>query len=153
MPISVSVGAQHYDFPQEDFFGIGRDSLETNRTNYLLRSTDVATAVRWKPGRFVEAGAGASYMSPRIGKGTDDRFPSTGQAFEPDTIAGLTAQPDFLRADVSAAFDWRDNPLYPHLGGRYGVVVSRPGPTTRAGFDCEPGTPEHDWSPVRTASR
>ena len=65
-----------------------------------------------------------SYMQPKIASGTDSRFPSTEQVFDPATIPGLTAQPDFLRNDAGAAFDWRDNPLHPKAGGRYGVELS-----------------------------
>ena len=34
--IDVSAFGQYYEFPQEDYFGVGMDSLESNRTNYLL---------------------------------------------------------------------------------------------------------------------
>src|SRR6185295_13623826 len=39
-PLGVSVKGQHYEFPQEDFFGTGQDSREGDRTDYLLRGTD-----------------------------------------------------------------------------------------------------------------
>ena len=47
----VDVGAfgQYYEFPQEDYFGLGMDSLESNRTNYLLDAIESGGAVRWKP--------------------------------------------------------------------------------------------------------
>jgi len=47
-PVDVSLRAQRYEYPQEDFFGFGQDSLEENRTNYLLRSTEAGAAARWK---------------------------------------------------------------------------------------------------------
>jgi len=37
-PIEINLGAQTYEFPQEDFFGFGSSSLESNRTDYLLKS-------------------------------------------------------------------------------------------------------------------
>jgi hypothetical protein len=124
-PIDVAIHGQFYEFPQEDFFGIGRDSLEDNRTNYLLDNVEGGASVRWRPATFWEFGGGASYLSPRVGGGTDSRFPSTGDVVDPAALPGLAAQPDFLKADVSAAFDWRDNPLHPHNGGRYGATFSR----------------------------
>jgi outer membrane protein assembly factor BamA len=39
-------------------------------------------------------------------------------------LPGFLEQPDFLRKDASAAFDWRDNPRHPHAGGRYAVEFS-----------------------------
>jgi hypothetical protein len=124
-PVDASVLGQYYKFPQEDFFGIGRNSLETNRTNYLQRSVEAGGSVRWRPGRWWVFGAGATYLTPEIGHGTDSRFPSTEEVFDPATIPGFVAQPDFLRADVSAALDWRDNPLHPHFGGLIGVALSQ----------------------------
>ena len=122
-PVDVTMSSQYYEFPQEDFFGIGPDSLEANRTDYLLDSVDTGVAVRWRPA-LLDLSAGMSYLNPRIGRGTDSRFPSTEALFNPATIPGFLAQPDFIRFDASLAFDWRDNPAHPHRGGRYGVLVS-----------------------------
>jgi hypothetical protein len=124
-PVDISVLGQFYEFPQEDFFGIGRDSLDSDRSNYLLDSSEAGLAVRWRPWKVLDFGAGGWYLAPRIGQGTDSRFPSTEQTFDTSTIPGYTEQPDFLRADLAAAFDWRDNPAHPHGGGRYGVTVSQ----------------------------
>jgi len=123
-PLDVRVGATSYEFPQQDFFGLGQDSLEANRTNYLLRSTDASAALEWRPARLLEIGGGFSYLTPRIGAGTDSRYPTTEEIFNPATIPGFAQQPDFLRSDASIAIDWRDNPLHPHAGGRYGLTFS-----------------------------
>ena len=124
-PINVSLTGQYYEFPQEDFFGIGQDSAEGARTNYLLDNIEAGVAVRWRPVRMLDLGTGVSYLAPRIGEGTDSRFPSTGAVYTPAAVPGLAAQPDFLRNDVSVTFDWRDSSLHPHDGGRYGVVFSQ----------------------------
>jgi hypothetical protein len=123
-PVDVGVHGQYYEFPQEDFFGFGRDSLEADRTNYLLDNVEGGASVRWRPAKRWEVGAGASYLSPRIGHGTDSRYPSTGDLFDPTTIPGLTAQPDFLRADVSGG-----GPLAGHgaAGCRHHAEVHHPG--------------------------
>jgi hypothetical protein len=123
-PVDVSLLGQYYEFPQEDFFGLGRDSAESARTSYLLDAIEAGGAVHWRPS-MLDFGAGASWLSPRIGRGTDSRFPSSEQRFSPATVAGLGTQTDFARVDVSAAFDWRDNPSLPHVGGRYGVSVAK----------------------------
>jgi len=120
-PVDVSLRAQRYEYPQEDFFGFGQDSLEENRTNYLLRSTEAGAAARWKIADLLEVAGGFSYLNPTIGTGTDSRFPSTEAVFNPATIPGYQQQPDFLRGDASVALDWLDNPLHAHGGGRYGV--------------------------------
>jgi outer membrane protein assembly factor BamA len=76
-----------------------------------------------------------AYLTPRLGSGTDTRFPSTEEVYDPATLPGLGAQPDFLRTDVSAALDWRDNPLNPHSGGRYGAQLSNYADRDLNGYD------------------
>jgi len=122
--LDVRTRVQHYEFPQEDFFGLGQDSLESNRTNYLLRSSEASAEVQWKPGNLFEFGGGFAYLTPQIGTGTDSRYPTTDQIFNPASLPGYEKQPDFMRSDASVAIDWRDNPLHPHAGGRYGVQFS-----------------------------
>jgi hypothetical protein len=102
-PLSVRVGAQHYEFPQQDFFGFGQQSVEDNRTNYLLRSTEAGAAVQRNALSVIEITGGVSYLNPTIAPGTDNRFPSTEQLFDPATIPGYEQQPDFLRSDASFA--------------------------------------------------
>ena len=123
-PIDVDAFGQYYEFPQEDFFGFGMDSLESARTNYLLDAIETGGAVRWRPSRL-EFGAGASYLSPRIGSGTDSRFPSTEEQFSAALTPGLGTQTDFMKVELSAAFDWRDNPAKPTVGGRYVVAAAQ----------------------------
>jgi hypothetical protein len=123
-PLDLRVRGQYYKFPQEDFFGLGADSSEENRTNYLLESSEAGAELQWKPWKFVDLSGGMNYLRPKLGSGTDSRFQSTELVFDPATTPGLAAQPDFIRSDAGAAFDWRDNPLHPHAGGRYGVELS-----------------------------
>src|SRR5262245_13954012 len=123
-PLDVRVHGQHYEYPQEDFFGFGQSSEEGNRTNYLQRSTEGGADLLWKPVPLIEVAGGAAYLNPQIGSGTDSRFPSTDQLFPPSTIPGYQQQSNLLRGDASVALDWRDNPLHPHAGGRYGVQLS-----------------------------
>ena len=121
--VDVGMSGQYYEFPQEDFFGLGMDSLESNRTNYLLDASESGVAVRWKPSRF-QFGGGVAYFSPRVGRGTDSRFSSTHDLFTTAAAPGLGSESDFLKTDLSAELDWRDNPAHPHAGGRYAIAVT-----------------------------
>jgi hypothetical protein len=123
-PIDVSAFGQYYEFPQEDYFGPGMDSLESNRTNYRLDMIETGAAVHWKPGRL-DLSAGTSYLNPRLGRGTDSRFASTEDLFDPATTPGLGTETDFVKVQGSAAFDWRDNESYPHAGGRYELTTAK----------------------------
>jgi hypothetical protein len=124
LALDVSGFSQYYEFPQEDFFGFGMDSQESDRTNYRLDATERGGLVRWRP-LFLDLAAGGSYISPRTGHGTDDRFPSTEQRFRPATMPGLGTRTDVVTLEASAAIDWRDNPAHPHAGGRNGVTAAR----------------------------
>ena len=123
-PVEASVFGQFYEFPQEDYFGPGMDSSEAGRTNYLLDVIEAGGAVHWKP-RMLEISVGASFLNPRVGRGTDDRFPSTEEMFGPETVPGLGTQTDFSKLMASAALDWRDNRSFPHAGGRYEAAVAK----------------------------
>ena len=122
--LDVNAFGQYYEFPQEDYFGVGMDSLESNRTNYLLDVVETGGAVHWRPYKL-DFGGGVSYLSPRVGSGTDSRFASTEEVFSPETTPGLGTATDFIKVQASAAFDWRDNPSYPHSGGRYEVAAAK----------------------------
>jgi len=122
--IDVTAFGQYYEFPQEDYFGVGMDSLESNRTNYLLDMIETGGEVHWRPYQL-DFGAGASYLSPRVGSGTDSRYASTEDVFGAATTPGLGTETDFIKVEASAAFDWRDNPSYPHSGGRYEVTAAK----------------------------
>ena len=123
-PVDVRVRGQYYEFPQEDFFGLGPDSATDNRTDYLLRSNEASAELRWKPAKKIDLVGGIAYLQPTIGSGTDSRYPSTEEIFGAASVPGLAAQPDFLRNQASAAFDWRDNPQHPKAGGRYAAQFS-----------------------------
>jgi hypothetical protein len=134
-PIDVRVQGGYSDLPQEDFFGIGQDSLRGDRTDYRLENTEAGVDVQWRPATLITVGSGVSVMSPRVGAGTDTRFPSIEQRFDTSSIAGATAQPDFVRTDASIGFDWRENPLHPHAGGRYAVQFSNFQDRDQGSFD------------------
>ncbi len=123
-PVSVAVRGQFFEYPEEDFFGLGLNSQEDDRTSYLLRSVEGGADLWWQLTDNLRVGGGASYLTPSIGSGRDDRFLSTEVRFDQTTIPGFQTQPDFLRLDGLVAFDGRDIPLHPRAGGYYGVRFS-----------------------------
>ena len=120
-PLDLSVWGRVYEFPEEDFFGLGPDTLEANRTSYQINSSEFGTDLTWRAGAGFSLGAGVAYLNPRIGAGQDSRYPSTEETFDPATIPGYTEQPDFLRLSGEISFDYRDNPKLPRGGGLYRV--------------------------------
>ena len=125
-PLDVSVWGRIYEFPEEDFFGLGPDSEKADRTAYQMNSSEFGADVSWLPGAGFNLSAGAAYFNPRIGPGQDPRFPSTEEVFDPATIPGYQVQPDFLRLNGGVSFDYRDNAFLPRSGGFYRISY----------FDC-----------------
>ena len=119
------------DFPEEDFFGLGPDSFEEDRSNYALRDTLVRGTGGLRLGDFpggasdFTAGASVSWLDPSIGSGKDTRMPSTDEIFDPIDIPGLASQPAFLIIEPFVEYGNTDPPFNPTRGGRYRVSWAR----------------------------
>lgn len=123
VPVSLVLRAQDYQLTQEDFYGPGSDSTEAGRTNYRHDGQEYAVGATWTPSRAWKFGAEALYLTPSISRGTDSRYPTTQSRYR--DLPGLIGLPEFIRADASAAFDWRDNATHPRRGGEYHATVSQ----------------------------
>lgn len=121
---NVGLRGRYFEWPQEDFFGIGIDARETDRSNYLLRQLEAGADFWAEPIRRLRIGGGTYYLSPSVGSGRDSRFPSLEQLFDPSTVPGFDEQPDFLRIDAFIDYDLRDNPDYPRRGTFLGSKFS-----------------------------
>ena len=66
----VEVYARRRDSPQEDFYGLGPDSLEDDRSNFAQRETFVRVTPAVRRG-YLTAGVNLGYLDPSIGSGTD----------------------------------------------------------------------------------
>ena len=119
----VAVGSQvrWQDLTQVNYSGVGADSLESNRSEYRLKSTDVVgyTSVRandWLTigGRF------GRLQQPDLSApaGTFDRgYPDALTMFPQDP--GVAQPVSFIHGDVSVVADTRDHPGHPTAGGLY----------------------------------
>jgi hypothetical protein len=107
------------DFPQEDFFGMGLASDRDARTSYDFDSSDVTVEGVLRATPWLRLGTTLGYMSPNVGPGTDDKYPSIEHFFTDTDAPGLLEQPDFLHTTVSAEIDYRDEPGNPRSGGFY----------------------------------
>ena len=84
----VETWAAHRDYPQEDFFGIGPDSVRDAQTSYAIRSDAFGARVGVRPVPIVLAGGGLEYLNPALGVGKDGRVPSIEQLFSPTAGTG-----------------------------------------------------------------
>jgi outer membrane protein assembly factor BamA len=115
--LEVGVNVNWRDYPQEDFFGIGGDSLAADRTNYALETTGASGRVAFKPISWLRVGTEIGYVSPKIAAGTDPRFPSIEGIFTDADAPGLAEQPSFVYKNVFVQIDYRDQPGNPRSGG------------------------------------
>lgn len=116
--------ASHRDYPQEDFFGLGPDSLRPAQADFSLRTNAVGGRAGFRPMRPVLVGGGAEFLAPRTGEGTDDRFPAVSLLFSPLDAPGLGAKADFIRISGFVELDYRE-PRNARQGGHYRLDLSR----------------------------
>jgi hypothetical protein len=120
----VEVYARRRDFPQEDFYGIGPDSLEDARSNFALRDTFVRVTPAVRRG-YLTAGVNLGYLDPSVGSGTDTRMPSTDEIFRAEEVPGLDAQPAFGVIEPFVEFATLDRAINDRAGGQYRLTFTR----------------------------
>ena len=109
--------------PQVGFFGIGNDTTEEDRTNYLFRQPYGSALFTIFPARrFLALQGGFEYSrwSLDSGKGS---FPSVETKYTAAELPGLGAEVTYLHSQVMVGLDWRTSPGYSRRGGFYGVTV------------------------------
>lgn len=111
--------------PQEDFYGLGAASLDSNRVSFLFDHRTIEGRGVVKPVRGVRAGVRFGRANTAVGGGTDARFSSIEVLFDDASAPGLARQPDFSYEDLFATIDRRDQPGNPRAGGLVGVSWRR----------------------------
>ena len=119
------VEASYYHNPQEDFYGLGPDSVKADRTSFLYKAPEVQGRVVFKPAPWFNTGVRLARSDVSIGRGTDKRFPSIEDRFTEPDAPGLLDDPAFLSTDLFATVDTRDQPGNARAGGYYGVLWRR----------------------------
>jgi hypothetical protein len=96
---------RRFDFPEEDFFGLGPDSRREDHTTYGLRSSEVGASAGLRPRRWLALGAAVDYLTPNV--------------------TTMPDQPDFVRSTLSAEVNTREPRGNPRGGARYAVTYQR----------------------------
>jgi hypothetical protein len=119
---SLGVRAGWLDAPQIGYFGQGMAD-ESVRANFRLTQGYAAATAGLRPTRWsrLQAEVGYDDFQTEGGRG---RFPSIETIYSPGTTPGLFSTPAFLRAEATAAIDWRTSPGYSRKGGFYGVTFA-----------------------------
>jgi outer membrane protein assembly factor BamA len=117
--IELWTSYRYEDFPQEDYFGLGSTSLQSNRTSYDFDGNQVRAFGLFKPVSWLHIGTQLGYMAPDVGEGTDPNYPSIEQIFSDAQAPGLVEQPSYLETTFFTDIDYRDHPGRPRSGGFY----------------------------------
>ena len=120
--LNLALRGKYFEHPEEDFYGLGGDSDEDERSFYFLGGGQYGADIWLEPVRWFSFGGGAFYLNPHVDP--SDRLPSVEDNFNPGDVPGFEAQPNFMRLDTFVALDFRDQPLLPRAGGYLGVRAS-----------------------------
>ena len=115
--------ARHNYYPQEDYFGLGPDSLRSDQADFTLRSNIFGGRAGVRPYRDVEIGGTVEYLTPRVSNGTDEAIFSIGDVFDDEEAPGLGDRTDFIRTSAFVNVDWR-RPRNARNGGWYRAEFS-----------------------------
>lgn len=121
--VFADVKIQRYNFPEEDFFGLGPDSLRAAETSYREKGTVVGGGAGLRPVEWFSLSSRIEYRTPRLSDSIEARLGDLAVDF-PD-LSGLIEQPDFVRYEVSADLNYRQPQGNPRRGGRYFVSFQR----------------------------
>jgi outer membrane protein assembly factor BamA len=112
------------DFPQEDFFGLGSDSQESQRSNYAQRDSFGQISAGWEKG-LLKAGVGVGYLDVSIGAGTDTRMPSSTDIFSSEEMPGVSDPSQFVVIQPFLEFATVDRAVNDRSGGLYRFSVAQ----------------------------
>jgi hypothetical protein len=105
------------------FYGIGPDSHQDDRTNYLFNQPYGSALFTIFPTRrnlMLQGGVELSKWSQEPGKGSS---PSVEEVYTPDTLPGLGADITYLHTQGTVGLDWRTSPGYSRRGAYLGATL------------------------------
>ena len=125
--LSLGAQAMYQDLLQVEYFGLGIDSLEDNRSAYRLNNSDILGYGSVRATSWLSVGGRFGWIhQPNLSTATGRNVtvPNTIDLFSETTAPGIVTQPSFLHGDVSIAADWRDHPGHPTAGGLYRAAAA-----------------------------
>jgi hypothetical protein len=121
--VYADIHARRYNFPEQEFFGIGPDSNRDDLVTYGLKSTVVGGSAGVRPRRWLDVGGGAEWLAPTIQ--ADEDPGRVLSIFPPEQLPGALAQPDFMRYEAHVEANSRQPRPNPRRGVRYRLGLER----------------------------
>src|SRR5262245_19519440 len=118
----VTLGAQtmYQDATQVNFYGIGPDSNENDKSQYQLQTVDFVSYASVRPTEWLSIGGELGWlMAPKVsapGGAFVPNVPTTLLVF-PDVPGVVANQPNFAHGEAQIVADTRDHRGYPSSGG------------------------------------
>ena len=116
------------DARQVDTFGEGPDTLESNRAQYGLRTTNLVGYATLRPVRWLGIGTNIGWLKPSIDAPSGwfrGDLPDARDVFPADPVYARSDQPTFVHTEASVTADTRDVPGHPTSGGLVRAAASR----------------------------
>jgi hypothetical protein len=119
----LDVHARRYDFPEEEFFGIGPDSSREDNVFYGLKNTTLGVSGAFRPTPWLSVSAGVDHLQPAIDARTDEGSLFT--RFAPSDVPGVLVQPNYFMYSTQVDVNTRLPRGNPRRGGRYILLFER----------------------------
>ena len=91
------------EYPLEDYFGLGPDSLRSAQADFQLRAQTFGARAAMRVAPVVSIGGGLEYYEPRVSDGTDQALVSIGDS--PRGIGSRCRADDYLRSIAFVEID------------------------------------------------
>jgi hypothetical protein len=119
--VKTTLHGKYQNADEVSFFGIGNDSLESDKTafTYIPRHVGVTETLFVTPDFHV--GGDLQYLAIDTKSGNSATVPSIETIFNDQTAPGLGEDPRYTLGNFFAEYDWRQSPGYTTSGGFYRV--------------------------------
>jgi len=111
--------ARLWNYPEEDFWGIGPRSSRARRTTYRYEDFGTSGVVGFRPVPWLKTGVAGGRLDVNAGRGKDANWPSIEERFVPGEVPGLERQSDYWHFGAFLEADRRDVRNDPRKGGFY----------------------------------
>src|SRR5215831_15728152 len=126
--LTIGTQAMWTDNTQVNFFGIGPDVDEADRSQYRIQATDVVGYATLTTKDWLSITGELGWLArPKVmnpGGTFKQDYPSTLVAFPNDPAVDLSQQPQFLHSEASIVADTRDHRGHPTRGGMYRAALT-----------------------------